>query len=168
MNIEFDAYKQKLNDIKPALEGLADSLNVEGLRNELERLHAMQEAPGFWDNADSLTLATNDALGSNEMNLRIDAEHYLHCFCKGFFHCKNLAYLISKLLCRHFYVYVKGIVVIYSVYHDLIVGLISLLKKNCLDLAGEYVYAADDKHIVGSAHRLSHFDKRSSTGAFLT
>ncbi len=50
MNIEFDVYKQKLNDSKPALLGLADSLNVEGLRNELERLHAMQEAPGFWDN----------------------------------------------------------------------------------------------------------------------
>ncbi len=49
MNIEFDVYKQKLNDSKPALLGLADSLNVEGLRNELERLHAMQEAPGFWD-----------------------------------------------------------------------------------------------------------------------
>ena len=49
MNIEFDAYKQKLNDCRPALEGLADSLNVEGLKNELERLHAMQEAPGFWD-----------------------------------------------------------------------------------------------------------------------
>ena len=49
MNIEFDVYKQKLNDSRPALEGLADSLNVEGLRNELERLHAMQEAPGFWD-----------------------------------------------------------------------------------------------------------------------
>ena len=50
MNIEFDAYKQKLNEIRPALEELSDSLNVEGLRNELERLHAMQEAPGFWDN----------------------------------------------------------------------------------------------------------------------
>ena len=50
MNIEFDAYKQKLNDIKPALDDLADSLNLEGLKNELERLHAMQEAPGFWDN----------------------------------------------------------------------------------------------------------------------
>ena len=50
MNIEFDSYKQKLNDIKPSLEGLADSLNIEGLQNELERLHAMQEAPGFWDN----------------------------------------------------------------------------------------------------------------------
>ena len=50
MNIEFDSYKQKLNEIQPALAGLADSLNIEGLRNELERLHAMQEAPGFWDN----------------------------------------------------------------------------------------------------------------------
>ena len=49
MNIEFDSYKQKLNDCRPALEGLAESLNLEGLRNELERLHAMQEAPGFWD-----------------------------------------------------------------------------------------------------------------------
>jgi len=50
MNIEFDAYKQKLNEIKPALDGLAESLNLEGLRNELERYRAMQEAPGFWDN----------------------------------------------------------------------------------------------------------------------
>ena len=49
MNIEFDAYRQKLNDCRPQLEGLAQSLNLEGLRNELERLHAMQEAPGFWD-----------------------------------------------------------------------------------------------------------------------
>ena len=50
MNIEFDSYKQKLNEVKPALDGLADSLNIEGLKTELERLHAMQEAPGFWDN----------------------------------------------------------------------------------------------------------------------
>ena len=49
MNIEFDAYKVKLNDVKPALDALADSLNVEGLKNELERLNFMQEAPGFWD-----------------------------------------------------------------------------------------------------------------------
>ena len=49
MNIEFDSYKQKLNDIRPTLDGLADSLNLEGMKNELERLHAMQEAPGFWD-----------------------------------------------------------------------------------------------------------------------
>ena len=52
MNIEFDSYKQKLNEIRPALDGLAASLNMEGLKNELERLHAMQEAPGFWDDPD--------------------------------------------------------------------------------------------------------------------
>ena len=49
MNIEFDTYKQKLNDCRPALDGLAESLNMSGMRSELERLHAMQEAPGFWD-----------------------------------------------------------------------------------------------------------------------
>ena len=52
MNIEFDAYKVKLNDVKPALDDLAASLNVEGLKNELERLNFMQEAPGFWDDPD--------------------------------------------------------------------------------------------------------------------
>ena len=52
MNIEFDAYKVKLNDVKPALDDLAGSLNVEGLRNELERLNFMQESPGFWDDPD--------------------------------------------------------------------------------------------------------------------
>ena len=49
MNIEFDSYKVKLNECHPALEGLAESLNLTGLKNELERLQAMQEAPGFWD-----------------------------------------------------------------------------------------------------------------------
>lgn len=52
MNIEFDAYKVKLNEVKPTLDGLAGSLNLEGLRNELERLNFMQEAPGFWDDPD--------------------------------------------------------------------------------------------------------------------
>jgi len=49
MNIEFDSYKQKLTDCRPALDGLAQSINLEGLRNERERYAAMQEAPGFWD-----------------------------------------------------------------------------------------------------------------------
>ena len=52
MNIEFDSYKQKLGECRPALDGLADSLNLIGLRNELERFQAMQEAPGFWDDPD--------------------------------------------------------------------------------------------------------------------
>ena len=50
--IEFDEHKVKLNTIKPTLDGLADSLNLEGCKNELERLQAQIEAPGFWDNND--------------------------------------------------------------------------------------------------------------------
>ena len=53
MNIEFDSYKQKLLEAEPVLKGLSESLNMEGLRDELERLHAMQEAPGFWDNPEN-------------------------------------------------------------------------------------------------------------------
>ena len=64
MNIEFDNYRQKLNDCRPALDGLAESLNLEGLKNELERLHAMQEAPGFWDDPEKsqkITVKTRQA-----------------------------------------------------------------------------------------------------------
>ena len=47
--IRFEEYKSKLNNLKPALDALRDSLNIDAANNELERLHAMQEAPGFWD-----------------------------------------------------------------------------------------------------------------------
>ena len=47
--IRFEEYKGKLNNLKPALTDLHESLNIDGARDELERLHAMQESPGFWD-----------------------------------------------------------------------------------------------------------------------
>ena len=47
--IEFEEYKGKLHDLRPKLDDLGQSLNIEGAKNELERYHAMQEAPGFWD-----------------------------------------------------------------------------------------------------------------------
>lgn len=47
--IEFEEYRLKLQDMRPQLEKLSVSLNLEGAKNELERLHAMQEAHGFWD-----------------------------------------------------------------------------------------------------------------------
>ena len=50
--IEFDEYKVKLNGLKPALDGLADSLNLGVCKEEWERLQAQIESPGFWDNAD--------------------------------------------------------------------------------------------------------------------
>lgn len=47
--IEFEEYKVKLNDMEPKLAELRASLNIDGANDELERLHAMAEAPGFWD-----------------------------------------------------------------------------------------------------------------------
>ncbi len=48
--IEFDEYKVKLTGIKPKLDGLSDSLNLGACEEELERLQAQIESPGFWDN----------------------------------------------------------------------------------------------------------------------
>ena len=47
--IEFEEYKGKLNELEPKLKDLRTSLNIDGANEELERLHAMAEAPGFWD-----------------------------------------------------------------------------------------------------------------------
>ena len=47
--IEFEEYKGKLNELEPKLKDLRASLNIDGANEELERLHAMAEAPGFWD-----------------------------------------------------------------------------------------------------------------------
>ena len=47
--IQFEEYKGKLLGLKPALGALRESLNIDGANDELERLHAMQESPGFWD-----------------------------------------------------------------------------------------------------------------------
>ena len=48
--IEFDEYKVKLTGLKPKLDDLAVSLNLEADKEELERLHAQIDSPGFWDN----------------------------------------------------------------------------------------------------------------------
>ena len=51
--IEFDEYKVKLNGIKPRLDDLAVSLNLEADQEELDRLHAQIDSPGFWDNQEN-------------------------------------------------------------------------------------------------------------------
>ena len=43
--IEFEEYKSKLNDLKPKLEELRAAFVPQSLLDELERLHAMAEAP---------------------------------------------------------------------------------------------------------------------------
>ena len=56
--IEFENYKVKLNDLEPRLTELRASLNIDGANDELERLHAMAEAPGFWDDPEKSQKAT--------------------------------------------------------------------------------------------------------------
>lgn len=51
--IEFDEYKGKLTAIRPRLEDLAVSLNLEAEREELDRLHAQIDSPNFWDNQEN-------------------------------------------------------------------------------------------------------------------
>ena len=48
--IEFDDYKVNLNNLRPKLDALADSLDLGKAKDELERLHAQIESDGFWDN----------------------------------------------------------------------------------------------------------------------
>ncbi|MDD3164927.1 MAG: peptide chain release factor 2 [Oscillospiraceae bacterium] len=70
--IEFEEHKVKLNDLKPRLDDLAQSLGLEAARNELERLHAEAAAPGFWDNLErsqkalQLTRQLENKIGSYE------------------------------------------------------------------------------------------------------
>ena len=46
--IEFDEYKVKLNNLKPALDALGESLKLDDASRELEELRAATEAPDFW------------------------------------------------------------------------------------------------------------------------
>ena len=51
--IEFDEYKVKLNNNRPKLDDLAVSLGISAAEEELDRLHAQIESPGFWDNQET-------------------------------------------------------------------------------------------------------------------
>ena len=47
--IEFEEYKGKLNNLKPALEELGGALKLSDARRELDELLAAQEQEGFWN-----------------------------------------------------------------------------------------------------------------------
>jgi peptide chain release factor 2 len=50
--IEFDEYKVKLSDLEPKLLALGESLGLGQAKEELERLHAMAESDGFWNDTE--------------------------------------------------------------------------------------------------------------------
>ena len=47
--IEYDAYKQKLRELKPELDKLSAALDLDGARQESDRLTAETEQDGFWN-----------------------------------------------------------------------------------------------------------------------
>ena len=50
--LQFDEYKVKLNNLKPELELLGESLDLESAERELDMLQAESASDGFWDNVD--------------------------------------------------------------------------------------------------------------------
>ena len=56
--LQFDEYKVKLNNLKPALDELAQALDLEAARRELEMLESESASEGFWDNLEKSQKAT--------------------------------------------------------------------------------------------------------------
>ncbi len=48
--LQFDEYKVKLNNIRPALDDLDQALNLKAAEQEIDMLQAQSAADGFWDN----------------------------------------------------------------------------------------------------------------------
>lgn len=47
--LQFDEYRVKLNNLRPALEELSQALNLASAAQELEMLESESAAPGFWE-----------------------------------------------------------------------------------------------------------------------
>ena len=71
--IEFDDYKTKLHNIRPKLDELSDSLNLNACREEHERLQAQIESPGFWDDQE-----TSQKMMKRSRQLEAKMERYAH------------------------------------------------------------------------------------------
>jgi peptide chain release factor 2 len=50
--LEFDEYKVKLNNLRPALDELDQALNLDAAEREIDMLQAQSAADGFWDDLD--------------------------------------------------------------------------------------------------------------------
>ena len=50
--LEFEEYKSKLNNIRPALDALKEALKLEAAAKEIEELERMSEMDGFWNDVE--------------------------------------------------------------------------------------------------------------------
>lgn len=51
--LEFEEYKQKLNGLKPTLDGLREALKLEPAEKEIEELEGMSAQDGFWNDVEN-------------------------------------------------------------------------------------------------------------------
>ena len=54
--VELDQFKYTLNGYTEPLKEVRDSLDLENKEKRVEELEREMEAPGFWDNAERLSL----------------------------------------------------------------------------------------------------------------
>ena len=101
------------------------------------------------------------------MHLGADAQHAAHGHLQAPLSFLDIRYLVGEMLRAQFHVDVQGVGVVHPVHQDLIVGRIALVEEHRLDLAGEYVDAPDDHHIVAAAHGLGHAHEVAPAGALL-
>ena len=98
----------------------------------------------------------------------LDTEHGFERGYKLFLFFCNLSQIIGEHFLGHLHVYVKGIGVVYAVNNDLVIRRHAFVQKDRFNLRREYIDAADNEHIVASAHGLSHLDMRPAAGAGLS
>ena len=75
--LQFDEYKVKLNNLKPALEDLGKALDLESAQRELEMLESESASDGFWDDLEKSQKATrrmNTLRGKLESQKRREGE----------------------------------------------------------------------------------------------
>ena len=51
--LEFEEYKQKLNALRPTLDGLRDALRIEAAEKEIEELEGQSAQDGFWNDVEN-------------------------------------------------------------------------------------------------------------------
>ncbi len=61
--LQFEELRLKLEALEPAIEDLAGSIGLDGLRRQAEELDAQASAPGFWDDMEFAQKMTQKAAG---------------------------------------------------------------------------------------------------------
>ncbi|BDF66487.1 peptide chain release factor 2 [Oscillospiraceae bacterium] len=75
--LQFDEYKIKLNNLKPALDELSQALDLDSAARELEMLESESASDGFWDDLEKSQKATrrmNSLRGKLESQRRRESE----------------------------------------------------------------------------------------------